>query len=1044
MRQLFALALFLLSSLPVHAALSGTKAVGPTGDYLSVTAALADIVAQGLSGPLVLELQAAYVSNVETFPVTFSNLPTTATKTLTIRPQAGATGLVFTTNSSTGATLAFSGATFVTVDGRPGGIGTTKQLLVTNTALSGVAVRIRDGSLNNTLQYLTLQTQNTSGTSGTVVFGPNTPGTIGDSNNTIDHCDFADGANTPANGIYASSTTQNNSNNTISNCNIFNFYRAMQDVTGVRLEAGNSDWTITGNSFYQTVSRATAPGVTRAIYINAPLGNNFVVTNNFIGGSTPNLGGSPWTVSTTSSAYIFVGIALNVGTTTPSSVQGNVIGNISWGSSSAASTLPGIWTGIYLQAGSANIGTVTGNSIGDTTSTTSISVTTGGNGGAVYGIGSASSGVVAIANNIIGSISSNGLGTNLSVSLVGIQVTAGANTISGNTVGSTTMGGSLNASNSSTSATGQQATGIFSSSAVGATISGNIVANLNNNYLGTAASGQIRGIATTAGVNTIIGNTVHDLVTTSPNTSTAAAQSVLGITQSSTVAGQTVSQNVVYALSNQEPFAAVSVTGIYFAGPTAGTNLIARNLVHSLSLSSLSPSATLQGMDIDAGNFTSQNNMVRVGLDNTGTSTAGTAVVYGILDNGTNDGRNFYHNSVYVGGTESSGSANTFAFASVGATNARTLLNNIFVNNRSTTNGASKHYAISLGGAGVSPTGLICDSNILLAPSTGGTLGLYSSTDQATLAAWRSATGVDAASLNVDPLFVNPAGTATTGDLHLQLSSPAIHAGAALAAVTDDFDGDARSATTPNIGADEISNNANLASIVLSSGTLSPVFDPNTQSYSATVSNATANLTVTLVTASAYAAITLNSSPVTSGVASGAINLSVGANVFTIAVTSQDSSVTKTYTVTVTRQAGGTPFQQWATTNSVSTDPNTPGSNGIANLQNFAFGVNPNGMMLTPLVFNGSFISGGTIGTTGQPVPRIEGSDTRALFVRRKDYATVNLVYTVQFSSSLGGWQDSTDTPTVLADDGTYQIVSVPYPAGMTALGFFRVNLAMP
>jgi hypothetical protein len=71
------------------------------------------------------------------------------------------------------------------------------------------------------------------------------------------------------------------------------------------------------------------------------------------------------------------------------------------------------------------------------------------------------------------------------------------------------------------------------------------------------------------------------------------------------------------------------------------------------------------------------------------------------------------------------------------------------------------------------------------------------------------------------------------------------------------------------------------------------------------------------------------------------------------------------------------------------------------------------------------------------------GIDFRALFVRRKYYAAAKLTYTPQFSANLTTWQDSAAVPTVLADDGTYQVVSAPYPpfiAGKKAR-FFRIKV---
>ncbi len=91
--------------------------------------------------------------------------------------------------------------------------------------------------------------------------------------------------------------------------------------------------------------------------------------------------------------------------------------------------------------------------------------------------------------------------------------------------------------------------------------------------------------------------------------------------------------------------------------------------------------------------------MVRVGIKADGTSTAGASIVRGIYDNGTTVGRNFFNNSVYVGGTLTSGAANSFAFdGSAGVTNTRNYQNNIFVNARSNDGGTGKHYAVSYGG----------------------------------------------------------------------------------------------------------------------------------------------------------------------------------------------------------------------------------------------------------------------------------------------------------------------------------------------------------
>ncbi|BAU52148.1 Cadherin-like beta sandwich domain protein [Mucilaginibacter gotjawali] len=103
------------------------------------------------------------------------------------------------------------------------------------------------------------------------------------------------------------------------------------------------------------------------------------------------------------------------------------------------------------------------------------------------------------------------------------------------------------------------------------------------------------------------------------------------------------------------------------------------------------------------------------------------------------------------------------------------------------------------------------------------------------------------------------------------------------------------------------SNNANLANLQLSTGTLNPVFASGTTGYTASVPNSQASVTLTPTTSDATATITVNGTAVTSGAASGAIALSVGPNTITTVVTAQDGVTTKTYTVTLTRSLPANP-----------------------------------------------------------------------------------------------------------------------------------------
>lgn len=802
---------FLGCTAAVAAPLSGTKSVGPAGDYASLTAAIADIQAagNGLGGALLLELKAGYVGTVETYPLTIPALNgASADNTLTIRPASGATGLSLSAYSSTYPTVDLHGAQYVTFDGRPGGVGTVKQLTIANTYSSGVALRFINEASKNKILHTTLRSVNTGALSGTVVFS-NTTGANGNDDNLLDYCDICDGATTPANGIYAegngTTTAKNNSGNTISNCNIFNFHRSLAaEAAGLKITSGNTLWTISGNSFYQTASRAGVNSTVRAIYLSNTSNHTHTVTGNFIGGSAPNAGGTAWTTTGLTEPYRFVGIWLRVSGSTACNVHGNVIKNFYWRSSSEESAMHGVWSGIHVETGRANIGTVAGNTIGSGTGTGSVTVIPG-DGGTTYGITSESSSTVNISNNTIGSITAQAPNTGQAASLTGIEVNDGTITISNNLVGSTTTANSLNADTSvSDAGAWQTVAGIQCSSTGTGLITDNTVANLNNRCTLAVGSGSVRGITTAWGTHTIRGNTIRNLTTGSLSTSLSA----VGIWASAN-GNQTVSQNVVHSLTNNSnlmrfpvPNAAVTVSGIYFYGTAVATSVVEGNLVHSLVVTNGSATSEVHGLWFGWGTFTARNNMVRVGLDATGASPAGGSKIMGIRDSSPSSGRRYHHNSVYVGGEATSGSAKTFALSSNDQYAVREYLNNIFVNARGNNGGTGKHYAIGDGGVVAVQNGMTSNNNIFFV--SGSVFGYFNNGDRSTLAAWRTATGQDAASVVVDPLFLTPAGTAANLDLHVATNSPAKNAGLPIAGVTTDFDGEIRSIETPTLGADEI------------------------------------------------------------------------------------------------------------------------------------------------------------------------------------------------------------------------------------------------
>lgn len=119
-----------------------------------------------------------------------------------------------------------------------------------------------------------------------------------------------------------------------------------------------------------------------------------------------------------------------------------------------------------------------------------------------------------------------------------------------------------------------------------------------------------------------------------------------------------------------------------------------------------------------------------------------------------------------------------------------------------------------------------------------------------------------------------------------------------------------------------LSNDATLANLSLSTGTLSPVFSAAVTEYTATVPHSVSNVTLTPVAGHASAVVKVDAAVVASGTPSGDISLTDGLNVIPVLVTAGDGTTTTTYTVSVTRAPG-------APETGVQLTTDAPGSAGI-------------------------------------------------------------------------------------------------------------------
>ncbi len=830
------------------------KTVGVAGNYSTLRNAFNAINNGSITGTITLQI----ISNItddNSAALNTNGSGSANYSSVLIYP----TGSGYTISGNTSNPLIdLNGADNVTIDGRVNASGNTNDLIITNTraSTSASAVRFRNSAKNNTIKYCTIKGSNSSSGNGIIVFSTSSSGS-GNDNNLIDNNNItSDAAGRPVNALYSAGTSgRENNNNTISNNNFYNFLSLGYSSRGINISTNSIDYTISGNSFYETTTIVpTANNNYNVISISTSVSH--LVSGNYIGGSAPQCGGSPFTVNS-NFAHYFYGIQVSGGTTTPVTIENNVIQNINY-----TSTNSNPWDGIYIASGVKNVN-VTGNTIGSETGTSSIVINTpnasatatisgskvtainligGGSGftasptitfstsgsstaatataiisggvvtgytitsggwgytsnpavyfnGANYstshGIRHLSTGVVTISNNKIGAITTVS-NNEYSHCLEPIVISGAAPSISitNNLIGSLTTANSIQASSNATlSPMKQDVRGIYVNSSVTlSTITGNTVANLTNNYLGTSTS-KLDGICITGGSNTIQNNIIRNLSTGSSYIT------VTGIQQAVSTAGtnQTLTGNTIYNLSNTHTSAFVKVQGILFQSPTSGNNIVSENFVHSLSLTSSNVLSEITGITLGNGVKTCANNII-----NLGSLVTTDCKIYGIYDYASTSASNnnsIYFNTVYIGGIVSSGTASTGALWNFNNSFTRNYRNNILMNARS--GGTGKHYAIRIAGN----TSLTIDYNDYYAPS--GVLGYISGADKNTLVAWQTATAQDINSLNIDPLF-SDAGDTNPADY---LISATLN-GITISGITTDYSGISRGAT-PKIGALECNN----------------------------------------------------------------------------------------------------------------------------------------------------------------------------------------------------------------------------------------------
>jgi hypothetical protein len=872
----------LLVTLPTPAVYypPGTYTVGPTGTFCSLKGVAAFLNLFTISGAYIFELQPTYNGSTEATPIVFNNnAGSSATNTVTIRPAVGATNLQIT-NGNADNTIRLNGMDFLTIDGRAGGTGTSRNLSIETLNDMGASIMLTNDAVSNTIRFCNVRGGaaytgaggSSGGMIGIIEINTLAGSTTGCDNNTIANCLIANNNSStlsPICGVYcrglSNAATNNNiviRNNEFNGIREYGYNGANKYSGIIHFDAFNSAAVIEGNSIYQSaaydiplqsgsqvvtqygifVHNGAGYNISAANVTNlSGNGNNFIIRDNFIGGSGPNCTGT-WTVNTpvtTSGQYRFIGIYVQGTINTPAgslaSIEGNTIKNISWGTTSPfANTAPqlAVWGGIVVVGGQAvgvtgrtvTIGTLSKpNIIGDNLSNGSITVTNAGsaagNGMNLIGIQvqSMGSGNTTIEYNQIGGITASSItGAGRVSTIEGIRVNDGNNVIRFNTIGSTTLANSFNITASATTynATAannqiQRVRGIVHSggtaTTASTTIANNTIANLRMNYAATATGpGAARGIvfdnptpANIRGAIQIQNNTIFNLTSNQNFAASGATANVVGIdfnlSGNSEVANTNISGNTIYGLTTNGSTVITNALGIYYSGRSAGTQTINGNYIRDFNSTNTSQSQT--GILVEGGVSTYSNNIIFLG---NGISTHPS--INGISEtSGTNQ---FYFNTARIVGVPTGTATNsTFAFISMVNAGTRNIRNNIFANARSSfVDATSRHYAISL----IGNTGLTINfNNYVASGANGAVLGRYNAVNNTSLATWQTSTTQDAASQSINPNFFGPGPTAT----HHRPTGTGIIAGVAVASVTTDYSGTYRSCNN-TLGAFEIAPTA--------------------------------------------------------------------------------------------------------------------------------------------------------------------------------------------------------------------------------------------
>ncbi len=729
------------------------------------------------------------------------------------------TGITITGNINS-PVVDFNGASNTTIDGRVGASGSSNDMIIsnTNTGTSAVTIRFYNSATNNTIKYCTIKGSQTNSSNAVIFFTTSSSGN-GNIGNLIDHNNITSSVSgRPINAIYSyGSVGRENSGIIISNNNIYDYLNPGSSSNGILLAGYTNNSTISNNSFYETTTF-----VPTGAYSYQPIRvttNEFtLVSGNYIGGSAPMCAGLPFTVIASTTHY-FCGIWINGGNGIASTVQNNIIQNISY-----TSVEDNPWDGMFINSGDVN---VTGNTIGATTGINSIVVTTplpaatttitggivnntisligGGSGyttaplitftapttGGTAPTATISGGVVTMITVTYGgsgylvapNVVFDGQSNNYSTSHAMINNSIGTVTISNNNIGSITTVGSSTYSHGFETVYNRGASGTT-------TISNNLLGSLttpNSIHTSSAATLALQkqdlyGLYSGASGTTIItDNTIANLTNSYNGTNGSSRTRPISTTYGSNTIQNNTIRNIITASGQTGGGATASIIGISQSAILDGTTqTVTGNTIYNLSninSTSLAIAFGIYYAGPNSGtNAVSKNFIHSISIASTNTN----CDLEGIVLNG---GLTTVANNIINIGVGITNGYKVYGIwdASAASNNSSIYFNSIYIGG-SVSSGTTSSTACLRNAYNTSTRNY--RNNILFNARSGGTTGKhyaiylagttgltiefndyfttgtngvlgFLSSDKTTLALWKTATGQDVNSTSINPAFTN-------------------------------------------------------------------------------------------------------------------------------------------------------------------------------------------------------------------------------------------------------------------------------------------------